>query len=121
MQPEEKKCYIKLLKFLNKYHTDKEIKEIVHIIDQNGVQRICRCLSNIIYQEDIGIKKDKNKTKKLKKLIKKHKEEVQNIIKYSPKKTIVEEKRKILTGKGFPLAAILGTAIPMLINYITKH
>ena len=96
MKTEEKDCYIKLLKLLRKHHKNKELKEIVHLIDHNGVQRICRCLSNIIYQQDIGLVKDKKQAKKLQRLIRKHQEEVESLVQYSPKKQVVEEKRRIL-------------------------
>ena len=119
MQPEERKAYINLLRILKKITKKGELQELINNLDHSAIDKICRCLFNVVYHENCRPKNSK-KRKSLRKLMLKNRDSVEFLTNYSPSTKKIEEKRKILQSGGFPLLPILSAVIPTLISLFTK-
>ena len=116
MQLSEKKEHANFFKIIKKL-TKSEIQQFLNDINTPGIEKICRCIHNIVYQ-DIGL--NKKKKTQLRKLMKKHRNKVEFISKKNSSKKNIEEKRKALQSGGFPLMSILSLAIPTLLSLFRK-
>ena len=116
MHPDEKKKYRDFCKILKKIKNKSELNHFVDNLNSNGIDVICRCLHNVVYR-DIEVKKN---PKNLKRLLKKNRENVEFLSKFSPSKKIIEKKRKVLQSGGFPFFSILSAIVPTLLSLFTK-
>ena len=119
MLPDERKNYVNLLKILKKANKKGELQELIKNLDPSAIDKICRCLFNVVYCEKCHPKSSK-KRKTLRKLMLKNRGAVETLTRYSPSTKKIEEKRKILQSGGFPLLPILSAVIPTLISLFTK-
>ena len=117
MQQTEKKEFANFLKIIKKL-TKSEVQQYLNDINSQGIDKICRCIHNIVYQ-DIGLKK-KKKTQ-LKNLMKKHRDKVEFLSRRNTSKKNIEEKRKALQSGGFPLLPILSLAIPTILSLFRRN
>ena len=118
MVPEERSNYVKLLRKIVK---NKNIKNDLEEVC--SVQRLCRCLAAILQTEgfeDLCKKKNPESSQKLCNLIRRHKSTCKSLIRFSSKKKDINEKKKILQSGGFPIASIIGLALPVLLSLIRR-
>ena len=108
----QKVQFLKVMKTLNNHQRS----VIIDFLDDYGVDIICDCIYNTIYQ-DHGLKKSSKK--RLRKILKGKEQDMQIV---SKKSNNIKRRKKILGQQlgGNPLAAILGIALPILTQLLFK-
>ena len=103
--------HIAFLKTLASLSTEKQ-KSIIQFLDQDGVNLICECISNLIFS-DLGLRRAVKKRLKGKIFGK------EKLLKFLSKKSNrVSTRKKKLIQTGGALGTILGIAIPILADLI---
>jgi hypothetical protein len=108
-----KKQHLSVLKVLKKLKP-KEREEIIPYLNAEGLEFLCECFHNVLF-EDIGVKNKSTLKKKLKSQCDVHR------LKYiANAKKPLKAKVKALQQEGAGIGLILSAAIPFLMNLFGK-
>ena len=104
------KPHLKMLQALNSLSSEQK-NDILKYMNDEGIDVICECIKNAVYNSEI------NKDKALISVMKKDKKLYRYLANAKPK-ILSKRKRIVQTGEG--LGVILGTLIPLLSQFLLK-